>query len=250
MARRVLVHWPQGFIGNPHVAPTCSLTEFAQTSCPVDSQVGKVVIGFLRARKSTCRSTTWSPARTRRVLAFTAPLLGLPGHARTSSSRTNSDYGLEADQSDTLRLPFNHYRVVLWGVPAAEENDVDRFFTPLTGVAACYIGIFGPEVVGCPPAFRSSAPRMHRRQFRGRRSCRTRPICGVPLIVRADVEILRRRKKHIEKQSPEMTGCSQASFSPSVLVKPTTENRKPRAVWTRSSRFHRPRARSPLRPRS
>ena len=37
-----IVHFPAGFIGNPHATPQCSVAEFSANECPIDSQVGIV----------------------------------------------------------------------------------------------------------------------------------------------------------------------------------------------------------------
>src|SRR4051794_3070571 len=43
-ARFVTVHAPQGLIGNPHATPQCTVSDFSADVCPVDSQVGVVII--------------------------------------------------------------------------------------------------------------------------------------------------------------------------------------------------------------
>ena len=40
--RAITVHLPTGVIGNPSAIPTCSLAEFSQAECPVESQIGYV----------------------------------------------------------------------------------------------------------------------------------------------------------------------------------------------------------------
>ena len=48
-ARILDMHFPTGFIGNPHNVPACSLTEFSLHECSPDSQVGVTeVLGTLR----------------------------------------------------------------------------------------------------------------------------------------------------------------------------------------------------------
>ena len=55
------------------------------------------------------------------LLGFTAPLISFPVFLELSG-RTESDYGLDAISTPTVRLPFNHFKLVLWGVPASEDN--------------------------------------------------------------------------------------------------------------------------------
>ena len=40
--RAITVHLPTGVIGSPSAIPTCSLAEFSQAECPVESQIGYV----------------------------------------------------------------------------------------------------------------------------------------------------------------------------------------------------------------
>ena len=116
--RRSIVHWPEGFIGNPHVAPKCTLTEFSIASCPSDSQIGFFNLKGLAGEGIfvPLYNMQTNPEQAG-LLGFTAPLIAFPMFIELSG-RTESDYGLEAASTPQVRLPFNHFQLVLWGVPA------------------------------------------------------------------------------------------------------------------------------------
>lgn len=220
-ARTFSVHWPTGFIGNPHVAPKCTLTEFNQGRCPIDSQVGKFVVDFSGIQLYVPLYNMETRPDQAGLLGFTAPLLNFPNFLELSS-RTDGDYGLEAETSPMVRLPFNHYKTVLWGVPASPVHDVDRFFTPLTGVGACYIGVFGPDVEGCPPGLEFVSTTFAPPTNPEAPYLQNPTTCGGGLTFTADVAYYDGREAHAETPFPATTGCQQASFSPSLVAKPTT----------------------------
>ncbi len=222
--RTVAIHWPEGFIGNPHVAPTCTLTEFNQARCPVDSQIGRFeLLGFGSENQGLfvpLYNMETNPNQAG-LLGFTAPLLGFPIFFELSS-RTNSDYGLEAKTTPTLRLPFTHFKTTLWGVPADPKHDVYRFQSPLTATGACYEGFFGPEVVGCPPGTPYVSLTYAKATAPPAPFLDNPTACNVNLTVSGDVEYYGAETQHVETQYPSTTGCQQASFSPSLTAKPTT----------------------------
>ena len=93
--RRLKVHTPTGFIGDPHVTPKCTLTEFSSAACPVDSQIGTVStpsFGIFGIFFPLYNMET-SPDQAG-LLGFTTPLISAPVFLELTS-RTNSDYGLD-----------------------------------------------------------------------------------------------------------------------------------------------------------
>ena len=127
------------------------------------------------------------------LLGFTTPLITFPVFLELSG-RTDSDYGLDAISTPQVRLPFTHFQVVLWGVPADPANNADRFITPLSGTGACYIGQLGPDVKGCPPGSPAhlsptyAPPTVPPAPF-----LQNPTTCGVPLTPDRRRRILRRR---------------------------------------------------------
>ena len=145
--RRSFVHWPEGFIGNPHVAPKCTLTEFSIASCPSDSQIGYFNLFLGETGLFVPLYNLATNPEQAGLLGFTAPIIAFPVFIELSG-RTESDYGLDAVSTPQVRLPFNHFKLVLWGVPASEENTPKRFATPMEGAGFCF---GSPEKEGCPP---------------------------------------------------------------------------------------------------
>ena len=124
-------------------------------------------------RASSSRSTTWRRTRTRPgCSASPRRCIALPGLPRPLR-RTDSDYGLDAISTPTVRLPFNHFKLDPLGGPGdPEAQRRTRFVTPLTGVGACFEAARATKAArrGRRSAARPTRPRPSRR----RRSCRTR----------------------------------------------------------------------------
>jgi hypothetical protein len=223
-ARTVAVHWPEGFIGNPHVAPKCTLTEFNQARCPVDSQIGRFTLLGLGSENQglfvPLYNMETNPDQAG-LLAFTAPILDFPIFFELTG-RTDSDYGLDAKTTPTLRLPFNHFKTTLWGVPASPKHLTDRFVSPLTGVGACYEGFFGPDVIGCPPGTPYASLTYATATAPERPFLQNPTTCATELTVSGDVEYYGGTVGHVDAEWPNTTGCQQASFGPSLVAKPTT----------------------------
>lgn len=218
-ARRFMIHWPEGFIGNPHVAPKCTSTEFATQNCPVDSQIGKFALDFAGIEIYVPLYNLQTRPDQAGLIGFTAPLLTVPILFELSG-RTDSDYGLDAISSPQVRLPFNIFRVTLWGVPAADEHDVDRFFTPLTGLGAC--PVFEGQPPGCGPGSPFGAETFAPATVPAAPFLQNPTTCGVPLTVIGEAEYYGGDVGRSEQPWPATTGCNQASFTPSIATKPTT----------------------------
>jgi hypothetical protein len=222
--RSFRIHWPTGFIGNPHVTPLCTLTEFNQAACPANSQIGKVAI---IGQENGNIQIGWFPLynmETRPdqagLLAFVVPLYGAPVFLDLSA-RTDGDYGLEAVSSPQIPTPFREFQTTLWGVPQSPAHDFERFVTPLTGLALC---IQGPEFGedGCFPSQGFTSPTHAKSTIPEAPFLQNPTTCGVPLTLSADIEYSNGLEGHAEAPWPATTGCNQASFDPSVVVKPTT----------------------------
>ncbi len=219
--RTVAIHWPNGFIGNPHVAPKCTLTEFSLATCPSDAQIGIFVLkGFGEGGLLVPLYNLATNPNQAGLLGFTAPLIAFPVFLELSG-RTESDYGLDAVSTPQVRLPFNHFQLVLWGVPASDTHTPLRFVTPIIGTGFCFLGAV-PGIEGCPPGlgFGSetyAAPTIPPAPF-----LQNPTTCGVPLTVSGEIEYYGGKVGTTTIPWPETTSCNQASFTPSVTAKPTT----------------------------
>ncbi len=209
--RRLKIHTPTGFIGNPHVTPKCTLTELSSTSCPVDSQVGIVGLPTLGSGLFFPLYNMETRPDQAGLLAFTTPLLAAPVFLDLIS-RTDSDYGLTTTTSPQLKLGIDAVTTTLWGVPANPKHDIHRFFSPLQGLGAC----FNFET-GCPgETFASSS--IPEKPF-----LQNPTTCGTELVSRGNAEYFGDYEVDGESPFPPTTGCQQLSFSPSFLAKPTTD---------------------------
>ena len=215
--RRLKVHTPTGFIGDPHVTPKCSLTEFSSAACPVDSQIGTVSLpsfGIFGIFFPLYNMET-NPDQAG-LLGFTTPLIAAPVFLELTS-RTNSDYGLDTVSTPQIKLGINSLETNLWGVPADPIHNKHRFKVPLTFLAACF-----DYQNGCPPGGEGSEtfakPNIPEKPF-----LQNPTTCGVELIGRGEVEYYEDYEVSGEAVYPATTGCQQLSFSPSILAKPTTD---------------------------
>lgn len=219
------VDMPTGFIGNPHVTPQCSLSDFAAQKCPSDSQVGTFMIelgGSFKPWVGVYNLQTRIDQAG--LLGFTAGIVGLP-FLLELSGRTDSDYGLRSETSPLLRFPLPGVQSVrLWGVPQSSEHDKNRFVFPIVGAGICQ----APLAIGCPVATGGDSPTFAPSSAALAPLLQNPGVCGAPHAVRG---VLIYHSNGGEKAGvrgeqelpyPAMTGCDQMAFTPSVVAKPTT----------------------------
>jgi hypothetical protein len=219
------VDMPTGFIGNPHVTPRCSLSDFAAQKCPSDSQVGTFLIelgGSFKPWVGVYNLQTRVDQAG--LLGFTAGVIGLP-FLLELTGRTDSDYGLRTETSPLLRFPLpGVQRINLWGVPQSAVHDVNRFVVPIVGAGICQ----APLSIGCPSATGGESPTFAPSSSALAPFLQNPVICGVPLSVIGTLLYHSNAGERAgprgegEVPWPEMTGCNQMSFTPSVVGKPTT----------------------------
>ena len=237
-AKDATVQLPAGFIGNPHATPQCTLSEFAVDACPIDSQVGIVDIeasGLGFTFNAALYNMIPAPGEAG-LLAFKLFFVNAPQFT-VLNSRTNSDYGLEAKNTSIIQEPPLHeFREVLWGVPADPSHDafrLDRSFTP--GEQSAYLGNFcdaeghvsttDPNTVVQPcelnlihslPPAPSNSPLTPFLQ--------SPTTCNQPLSSSLTILSYDGGTTEASDPWPEMTGCDQLSFNPSLYAHPTTED--------------------------
>ncbi len=215
-ARVVINHFPTGFIGNPHAAPTCEIVEFSFGRCPPSSQVGgAVTLGFSPLYNVVPHPD--EPALT----AFWVPLVASPVFI-TLGSRTDSDYGLYSESSPIYHpLALRGTSILLWGVPADPIHDEARFIPPLKGFASCgtfALDLFEIDFEECVQAGTTGTP------------ANVPPVpflqspteCDVPLTASMDLEYYTHEFARAEVPWPSTTGCEQLTFNPSLTAQPTT----------------------------
>lgn len=204
-ARVLDMHFPTGFIGNPHNIPECSLAEFATATCPIESQVGVLEVRNYRNAIYNMEPHPGEPG----LVAFTVPIVKSPGFV-VLHARTGGDYGLDATSSAIYHLiPFNALTVHLWGVPADPSHDANRFPPEKTEGQEC-----APYPGGCfAPVASHAAPTPY---------LQNPTTCGASLMAAMDVQYYEGTVAHAESPWPATTGCDQLSFNPSLAAEPTT----------------------------
>jgi hypothetical protein len=213
--RAVTIHLPTGVIGNTHATPTCTLSEFSVSECPVESQIGYVwiLIAEAIAIKQPAFNMEARPDEPG-LIGFIVPIINGPAFI-TISARTGSDYGL-----DTLATGFQHLlpvdtiNVRLWGTPASKQNDPLRFrFGWGQSTGDLCTGEPNSPCSGEPPVS-SDAPAIPFLQ--------NPTTCGVPLTASVDVLSYDGETTHAESAWPATTGCEQLAFNPALTAQPTT----------------------------
>ena len=200
------MHFPTGFIGNPHAVPICSLAEFSLQKCPPETQVGVLQI------ESALRQAIFNLAphpNEAGLVGFYVPaaetVIFTALHARTGS-----DYGLDSTTSAIYHfLPVKNVNIRIWGVPADPSHDASRFPAGKPDGVECKPypeGCYGPVKSNATPAPYLQNP----------------TTCGVPLTASHTVEYYTGTVARAESAWPPTTGCDELTFDPSLAVTPTT----------------------------
>jgi hypothetical protein len=238
-AKDATAHLPTGFIGDPHATPRCTIADFSADACPIDSQVGIANIdttgGGLPFDSAVYNLIP--PPDEAGLLGFKI-ILGDSPLFTVLSARTGSDYGLDAKATSIYHgwVPLDAVQQVVWGVPADPSHDPLRldpsknvsnpgtssYFgqlcdasgtlstaDPSTIVQPCHLG-FG----GAPLPTPSNSPLAPFLQ--------NPTTCAAPLSSSLDVLSYDGGTTHADAAWPQMTGCYQLSFNPSLFAQPTT----------------------------
>lgn len=223
--RDILSNLPAGVFANPHVAPACAAADFAFGNCPIDSQVGLIAV-LIGARPVTDGSGLFfirplynmePPSDIPGLLQFTE-LIHKPQMIELRA-RTGGDFGLTAAAVGLERFsPVNEVLQYFWGVPADPIHDPLRDFQTLCEMEIKQYLDAG-EVPPCqpgspPPPTPSSIPEL---PFMSNPTACTGPLTSSVTVFSYDQET-----DHATAPYPEMTGCDQLSFNPSLSAKPTT----------------------------
>ncbi len=208
------VDLPPGFVGDPTATPTCTSTELTPTQvrCPIDSQVGTVVVFYavggqpLSTQAYPVFNMEPNPGQIARF-AFN-PQGGTPVNI-VASLRSDSDYGVTARLVDVPEaLPFIGARLTLWGEPSDPSHDSERgtswicFDDPQVNPGFC----FG----GGSPGSASQKPFL-----------RNPTYCGSPLTTTIAMDAWQGGSDSASSTTASgMTGCDKLTFEPSISVKP------------------------------
>jgi hypothetical protein len=133
-AKNILVNLPSGVFGNPGAIVKCSAAEFVLSECSPDAQSGVIKIyanynnesAFLLGMAPIYNMLRVSEDEAAR-LAFVAPTVGVPVSVPVTV-RSATDYGLTLAVSGIPQtIPVNHIDFTIWGLPAADLHEGERF---------------------------------------------------------------------------------------------------------------------------
>lgn len=207
-ARVIRTEFPAGFIGNPHAVPKCTLAEFGTGTCPPEAQVG--ITAFLLGLQVPLYNMVPHPDEAG-LIGFRIPAVDGAAFIELSA-RTDGDFGLIGESSPIFHLiPIESLDLHLWGVPADEKWDKNRWPNPQPPI--CNNG-FQPYPAPCFGPVDSNVP--------PRPYLQNPTKCGDPLSAGLTIEYYNRDVHHAEAEWPAMTGCDQLTFNPSLSALPTT----------------------------
>lgn len=208
-AKDIFIESPAGIIADPHAVPQCTAADFGEDRCPVDSQVGKVVLNVSnetvgqRGLALTAVFNLVPHPGEAGLIAFNVPLLASPIFI-VVNPRTESDYGLNLAVTDINHLfGLADQVLTLWGIPADPSHDAERL--PV-GWDSFEQGTAPPQPSDSPLAPYLNNP----------------TTCGVPLSATARVLAYDLGTSEATTSYPPTTGCDQLSFNPSLYAQPTT----------------------------
>jgi hypothetical protein len=206
-------------IGNPSAPPTCTLTELSRLECPVESQVGYVLVVIAEAIVVKQPVFNMVPRSDEPgLLGFFIPILNGSGFVEIDA-RTDSDFGLDTNATGFHHLlPVNEVRVQLWGTPASPKNDSVRLpFAWGDDEPLCQTDLEDPwaPCPGVAPTD-SDAPTIPFLQ--------NPTTCGVPLTSSVEVLSYDGETTTADAEWPGTTGCEQLAFNPALTAQPTTTN--------------------------
>ena len=221
-AKNITFDAPEGLFGNTNAITKCVPADFALDSCPTNSQAGIITVrgnheGNPTYILGTAPIYNIAPGSdTPALFAFKAPTLNIPINIPVSV-RTGGDYGLRFRVSEISQVaPLASVNMVLWGFPALDEHNPDRFQKGTPGNAP---GCPGNATTSCNPSpAKSSDP--------------VAPLIsnpttcpGTPLTSRLTVQTYQDPGNPVTKEAtyPASTDCEKVTFAPVLYASPTTE---------------------------
>ena len=212
----IVVGLPAGFVGDPTAAATCTTLQLTPSNptCPIDSQVGIVIIqfawGISPEHSQAFPVYNLQPGRGQIARIGFNPQGGTPVNIIVSL-RNESDYGVEARVVNVPEAaPFDVSRLVLWGNPSDPSHDAQRggdwvcFNDPDVVPGSCIGG--GHAMSAIPKPFLTNPT-----------------FCGPPL--KSSIASNTWQHPNVvasrDYTTPSgMTGCDALHFEPSISVKP------------------------------
>jgi hypothetical protein len=219
-AQNITVNTPEGVFGNPNAIIRCTSVDFALDQCPSSSQAGIVTV-YANYKGDPNRLMGTAPiydvltsADQAALFAFLVPILNIPVSIPVAV-RTGGDYGLRFTVSQLTQLaPLSSADLTLWGFPADQSHDTERFRRGVPGIPSNCPSLPDTSCNGDPiPAGLSVRPLIDNP---------TR-CTGQPLTVTMDVQTYQDpgHLSHAEASYPPTTGCEKVTFKPVLLATPT-----------------------------
>ena len=119
----ISVNLPPGLIGDPNATPKCTVAELDIGACPVDSQVGTLLLDT-KVTLFPSGTPVYNMVPPTGVAAQFGTNLLLIDAFITIHVRTGGDYGLTAGLTNTSTLlPLFGSTLTLWGVPGDPGHD-------------------------------------------------------------------------------------------------------------------------------
>jgi hypothetical protein len=238
-ARFITIHAPPGLVGNPHATPQCTAAQFSNAQCPVDSQVGVVEVGL--SATPVFDIPIAAPVYNLVPREGEAGLLAFSGLGvsvfESFSARTQSDYGLETKIAIPNGTPLGYADQILWGVPADPSHDALRFSLGAVGRVDGRLcdenGVPAIPNLNDPtgPLSGPSSVVEGCSEFSGTGQHYNSPAipfvenptaCGEPIRSGIDVLAYDDGATGASAPFPEVTGCDQLSFNPSLAARAST----------------------------
>jgi hypothetical protein len=221
-AKNVIFNAPTGVFGNPQAITQCLASEFAADQCPPNTQAGLITVranyeGEPEKLLGTAPifSIKPEPAETARF-AFVVPVLDIPISIPVNV-RTTTDYGLRFTVEDITQLaPLASAKLTLWGFPAEDSHNEERFPKGSEGNPT---GCIGEEGTGClkeHPTLDSILPQPL--------TDNPTTCTGTELTSTLEVETYADPTDHppTEATYPPIEGCEREVFKPVLQASPTT----------------------------
>lgn len=219
-ARSVTFEAPEGIFGNPYAITHCTSSDFALEQCPSDSQAGVITV-YANHEGETHKLLGTAPifdveplGEQTALLAFIVPTLNIPINIPVAV-RTAGDYGLRFTvQEITQATPLAGANLTIWGFPALDSHNSERFPKGSPGSPSNCPGmtdtscIFSPIAANIPTHPFTDNP----------------TTCTGALVTRLIVRTYQdpANPTVVEGSYPSTTNCDREVFNPVLFASPTT----------------------------
>jgi hypothetical protein len=223
VARDIEIDLPPGIFGNPGAIYKCRALDFAFNQCSPGAQAGTVKIvanyesdpNFVLGTAPVYNMQPVGDETGR--LAFVAPTVNVPVTIPVNV-RSESDYGLELNvKGIPQEVPLSFAELTIWGFPAAESHNSERFRPGSPGAPPACLGVLSTECLS-PPFAQAGlvvAPYTHNPS-----RCTSQPL---PVALTVSTYQDPGNPSTATSSFPATTGCEKQKFDPVFNLGLTTE---------------------------